>query len=311
MIPDPDGQGGMKLYNDYNSYLRNKYSCKVYRIGLDAGFSCPNRDGTKGSGGCIYCNGNGSRSNYADPHDNIKKQIASRIDYLKKINSAAKFIAYFQAFTNTYASVETLKERYDQIFGFDDIVGISIGTRPDTIDNDKLELISSYMDRYEVWLELGLQSIHNKTLERINRAHTFENFLASFNLAKKFNIPVCSHVILGLPGETKEDMLKTAAMLGKLKVDAVKIHLLHVLRGSPLEKLYIEGKVTVMAQSEYVELVCDFLEHIPADIIIQRLTGEGSRLNHIAPAWALNKIETINQIGETLKKRGTCQGYRS
>lgn len=299
----------MKLYNDYNSYLKSKYGCKVYRIGLDAGFSCPNRDGTKGYDGCLYCNDNGSRSAYTDPDNDIRQQLASRIDYLKQKKSAAKFIAYFQAFTNTYAPVDILKKIYDQVLGFDEIVGISIGTRPDAVDDDKLRLISSYMGRYDVWLELGLQSIHNKTLKKINRGHTFEDFSKAFNDAKKFDIPVCAHAILGLPGETRKDMLKTAVTISNLKVDAVKIHLLHILKGAPLEKLYSKGKVAVMSQREYVELVCDFLETLSPDITIQRLTGEGDRFNHVAPGWATDKIGTINRIREVLKERGTFQGF--
>ena len=299
----------MKPYNDYSSYLKSKYGCKVYRIGLDAGFSCPNRDGTKGRNGCIYCNDNGSRSNYTDPIKDIGQQLSARIDYLKKNRFATKFIAYFQAFTNTYATVDILKKTYDHILPFNEIVGLSIGTRPDAVDSNKLKLISSYMDRYDVWLELGLQSINNKTLENINRGHTFEDFIEAFRNAKKFNIPVCAHVILGLPVETIQDMLNTARMLSKLKIDAVKIHLLHILKGAPLEKLYSEGKISLMEQQEYVNLVCDFLENLSSEIIVQRLTGEGNRQNHVAPEWALDKIGTINQICETLNNRKTYQGY--
>ena len=301
----------MKLYNDYSTYLKDRYGCKVYRIGLDGGFTCPNRDGTKGKAGCIYCNGNGSRAAYTNPCDDIRKQLAARIEYLKKTKAAMKFIAYFQAFTNTYAPVERLKKIYDQALGFDEIVGISIGTRPDTIDRGKLKLISSYLDRFEVWVEFGLQSIHNRTLEKIKRGHTFEDFLTAFELTKQNGIPVSAHVILGLPGETRADMIETAKSLSKLKVDGVKIHLLHVLKGSLIEKLYADGKIAVMAQSEYVELVCDFLEHLSPEIIIQRLTGEGDRSNHIAPGWALDKVGTINKIRAVLKKRGSCQGFCS
>ena len=300
----------MKLYNDYSTYLKDRYGCKVYRIGLDGGFTCPNRDGTKGKAGCIYCNGNGSRAAYTNPCDDIRKQLAARIEYLKKTKAAMKFIAYFQAFTNTYAPVERLKKIYDQALGFDEIVGISIGTRPDTIDRGKLKLISSYLDRFEVWVEFGLQSIHNKTLEEIKRGHTFEDFLTAFELTKQSGIFVSAHVILGLPGETRADMLQTAEMLSKLKVDGVKIHLLHILKDSPLEKLYTNGKITVMEQSEYVELVCDFLEHLSPEIIIQRLTGEGDRANHVAPDWAMDKVGTIDKIRAALRKRGTCQGFR-
>jgi hypothetical protein len=301
----------MKIYNDYTSYLKSKFGCKVYRIGIDGGFTCPNRDGTKGHDGCLYCTDQGSRSGYSKPEEDIKKQLSSRIEYLKKEKGAAKFIAYFQAFTNTYAKVDTLKRAYDQVIGFDNIVGISIGTRPDTIDRDKLALISSYAPKYDVWLEFGLQTIHNKTLEIINRGHTFEDFIASLELAKTFSLPVAAHVILGLPGETKEDMLETARSLNELKVDAVKIHLLHVLKNSRLEKMYNEGKVALMTQGQYVEVTCDFLENLSPDIIIQRLTGEGNRSNHIAPEWAMDKTGTIDLIRSTLKKRGTSQGFRA
>ena len=299
----------MKFYNDYNSYLKKKYGTKVYRISLDGGFACPNRDGRKGIGGCIYCNNDGSRSAYVNPGHSIREQLVSRIDYMKKARGATKFIAYFQAFTNTYAAPDVLRAAYDQILGFEEIVGLSIGTRPDAIDADKLKLISSYTDRYEVWIEFGLQSIHNKTLEIIHRGHTFEDFLTTYAITRKAEIPVCVHVILGLPGESRDDMLKTAMTLSKLKVDAVKIHLLHVLKGSPLEKLYTEGRAVLMTQSEYVELVCDFLENLSPDIIIQRLTGEGNRANHVAPLWALDKIGTIDKIRGTLTARGSCQGF--
>ena len=299
----------MNLYNDYSSYLKTKYGCKVYRIGLDAGFSCPNRDPGKGSG-CIYCNEEGSRSSYTHPEEPVAEQLASRIEYLKLKKDAQKFIAYFQAFTNTHAPVNKLKEIYDKVLPFKDVVGISIGTRPDAVDREKLKLIASYKDRYEVWLEYGLQSIHDRTLEMINRGHTFRDFTDALKLAKEFGIPVSSHVILGLPGEAKSDMLETAKRLSELKIDGVKIHLLHVLKGSALEKLYHEGKVRILEQDEYAELVCDFLEYLSGNILIQRITGEGPRYNHIAPLWALDKVGTINKIKEELLKRGSCQGAK-
>lgn len=301
----------MKLYNDYSSYLRTKYGCKVYRIGLDAGLSCPNRDGTKGTGGCIYCNGNGSRASYADASLPVEKQLSSRIDHLKKTKSAQKFIAYFQAFTNTYAPADKLKPIYDTVLPLKEVVGISIGTRPDMVDHDKLRLIASYKKGYEIWIEYGLQSIHDKTLKSINRGHDFKDFVNALKITKEYGIPVCAHVILGLPGETRDEMIATAKRLTELKIEAVKIHLLHILRGSGLEQPYKEGKVRVMEEDEYVDLVCDFLENLSEDMIIQRLTGEGERDHHVAPLWALNKIDTINRIDRTLKERGTCQGYKA
>lgn len=279
----------MRLYNEY---LKQKYGCRVYRVALDAGFSCPNIE----SGGCVYCNSKGSAASYINPGDSIRKQLQSRMQYLRDKKGAKKFIAYFQAHTNTYAPLDKLKDTYDEIAGFDDIVGISIGTRPDTVDKEKLNLIASYKDRYEVWLEYGLQSIHDKTLKLINRGHNFDDFLKAVKLTKKFDIPVCVHVILGLPGETKEDMMETAGSLNALKIDGIKIHPLHVLKGSRLEELYREGKIKLLEQNEYAELVSEFLSNLSPDIIVQRLTGQGSREDHVAPLWALDKAETIGKI---------------
>jgi len=290
----------MQLYNDYNSYLRAKYGCKVYRIGIDAGFSCPHR--------CAYCNARGSRATYADPRDSVRAQLEKRIRYLRETKDARKFIAYFQAFTNTNAPASKLKEIYDSVLPFEDIVGISIGTRPDAVDQEKLALIASYRDRYEAWVEYGLQSAHDKTLARIDRGHDYKTFLEAFTRARAAGILVSAHVILGLPDETKDDMVHTAMQLSDLKIDGIKIHLLHILKGSALENVYRQGKVKVLSQDEYVELACAFLEHLSPDIIIQRLTGQGSREDHLAPSWALDKTGTIKKIEEMLKERGTCQG---
>lgn len=297
-----------KPYNDYNSYLKAHYGAKVYRIGLDAGFSCPNRDGTIGHDGCIYCNSGGSRSPYTDPAKSVAEQLSSRIDYLKNTFGAEKFIAYFQAFTNTHGPVKQLKEAYDSVLPFEDVVEISIGTRPDCVDEEKLDLISSYRSRYEVWIEYGLQSIRNDTLALLKRGHTFEDFLRAVKLSKSRGIKVSAHVILGLPGESLEDAAKTAKALSGLQIDGVKIHLLHVLKGSPLEKLYLDGKLKLLGQKEYVDTVCSFLENLSADVVIQRLTGEGDRESHIAPLWALDKTGTIRMIEEEFVKRGTRQG---
>jgi len=283
----------MRLYNDY---LRAKFGCKVHRIALDAHFTCPNRDGTKGAGGCAYCNADGSRASYINSKTSVKEQLSSGIKHLKDTKDAKKFIAYFQAFSNTYGPVNRLKEAYDPVLEFEDIVGISIGTRPDTIDKEKLKLISSYMDGREVWIEYGLQSIHNKTLKMMNRGHAFADFLQAVRITRQFKLPVSAHVILGLPGETKADMMETAKTLAGLKIEGIKLHVLHILKGSMLEKLYNEGNIKLLEQDEYVELVCAFLKHLPPDIIVQRLTGQGSREDHIAPLWALDKLGTINRI---------------
>lgn len=298
----------MNLYNDYNTYLRERYGCRVYKIALDAGFSCPNRDGTKGAGGCLYCSDTGSRGAYTHPEDSLEEQLSSRIEYLKNVKRAEKFIAYFQAFTNTHASPRRLKAVYDTALGFKEIVGISIGTRPDCVDHEKLKLIASYRDRYDVWIEYGLQSTHDRTLKAINRGHSFSDLLSAYTITKELGISVCLHAILGLPGETHDDMMATARIVSDLSPDGIKIHLLHVLRGSGLEELYNHGKIRLLEQAEYVDLVCDFLERLSPEIVIQRLTGEGQRHNHIAPAWALDKTATIEKIRETLRGRNSYQG---
>jgi radical SAM protein (TIGR01212 family) len=280
----------------YSDYLKQKYGCKVYRVAVDAGFTCPNRDGTKGVNGCIYCNEDGSRASYADKDKSVKEQLRARIKYLKENKNAKKFIAYFQAFTNTYGPIDDLKKAYGQATGFKEIVGLSIGTRPDTIDKEKLKLLSSYKDNLEVWIEYGLQSIHNKTLKLINRGHSFSDFLQAVRITRRFGIPVCAHVILGLPGETKEDMIETAKTLSGLKIDGIKIHALHVLRGSALEEMYRDNKIKVLEEDEYVDLVCEFLKNLPPDVIVQRLTAQGRREDHIAPLWALDKLKTTEKI---------------
>lgn len=298
----------MRLYNDYATYLRERYGTKVYRIGIDAGFTCPNRDGTAGKGGCVFCNAQGARSRYTDHAASVREQIAGRISLLKKAKEASAFVAYFQAFTNTYASPAELKKVYDAVTHFPEVVALSIGTRPDAVDREKLALIASYRDRYDVWIEYGLQSIHDRTLEAINRGHNVAAFLKAYRLTKEAGIKVCAHVILGLPGEDRDDMMATAEKLTALGIDGVKIHLLHVLKGSPLEDAYRKGAIRLLEQSEYVRLAADFLERLSPEIVIQRLTGEGDRENHIAPAWALDKIGTIQAIQDELKQRGSYQG---
>ena len=299
----------MKPYNDYNTYLKAKYGTRVYRIGIDAGFSCPNRDGTKGSLGCIYCNADGSRAPYADPSSSVGKQLETRIAYLKN-KGIEKFIAYFQAFSNTYGAIDTLNAVYDEVLPFHDVVGISIGTRPDAIDKDKLKLIASYSDRFDVWIEYGLQSANDMILRSLNRAHTYDDFAKAVLLTKEHGIKVCAHIIMGIPGEGRGDVLYTARKLAELNIDGIKLHVLHILKGSALEGRYREGAIKILDEDEYVELVCDVLENIPKEVIVQRLTGQGTRRSHIAPQWALNKTEVIRKIEASFNRRGTCQGAR-
>ena len=297
-----------KRYNQYSANLKNKFGVKVYKVTLDAGFSCPNRDNTISSGGCIFCDDGGS---FSQAHSNllsIEDQLQAGIETLSTRFKAKKFMSYFQAFSNTYKPVEELEKIYNSALKHPDIVGLSIGTRPDCVDEEKLKLISNYKEDYYTWIEYGLQSIHNKTLTTINRGHDFDCFLRAYEKTKEEGINVCAHLILGLPNETKDDMLKTAEKLAELKVDGVKIHMLCALENTRLSKIYAEGKISFMSEQDYVQTVCDFLEILPPETTIHRLAGNGLSKNLIAPLWLNKKFDCLNQIDRELERRDSCQG---
>ena len=298
-----------KRYNQFSAFLKNKFGAKVYKITIDAGFSCPNRDGTISNGGCIFCDESGS---FSQAHSNIlpvKEQVDTGAKTLTARFKAEKFMAYFQAYSNTYKPVNELKEIYDSSLNHKDVVGISIGTRPDCIDDDKLKLISSYKDDYYTWLEYGLQSSHDKTLIRINRGHDYETFVRAFEKTKKYGINVCAHVILGL-WETHDEMMQTAQRLAELKVDGVKIHMLCALEGTKLAELYKTGEIDFMSEDDYVNTVCDFLEYLPPATTIHRLAGNGLKKELIAPRWIGKKLDTLNKIDREFIRRNTYQGIK-
>lgn len=299
-----------KRYNRFSDHLRNLYGVKVYKVTLDAGFTCPNRDGTISNEGCIFCDNGGSFSQLY-PHDiSIKQQLDLGIQLSKDKYKAKKFLAYFQAYSNTYKPVNELKEIYNQALSHADVVGMNIGTRPDCVDDEKLDLIGDYTKQHYVWLEYGLQSIHEKSLKFINRGHSFETFCHALKETQKRKINVCAHVILGLPNETKKDMLETAKVLGDLGIDGVKIHLLCVLNNTRLVKLYYQGKIPMMEEDEYVETACDFLELLPPNVTIHRLAGNGLKPNMLAPAWLSKKFVVLNKIDKLLEERNSCQGSK-
>ena len=299
-----------KRYNRFSDHLRNKFGTKVYKVTLDAGFTCPNRDGTISDEGCIFCDGGGSFSQLYPNNISIKEQLDLGITLSKEKYKAEKFLAYFQAFTNTYKPVNELKEIYDSALSHEDVIGINIGTRPDCVEDEKLDLIADYTKKYYTWLEFGLQSIHEKSLNFINRGHSFETFCKALKESQKRNINVCAHVILGLPNETKEDMLETARVLGDLGVNGVKIHLLCVLNNTRLVKLYYQGKIPMMEEDEYVETACDFLELLPPEVTIHRLAGNGLKPNMLAPAWLSKKFVVLNKIDKLLEERSSWQGSK-
>ena len=298
-----------KRYNQYSAYLKNKFGAKVYKITIDAGFSCPNRDGTISSGGCIFCDDGGS---FSQAHSNllpVEDQVLAGVETLSKRFKAEKFMSYFQAYSNTYRPVAELEKIYKSALNHRDVVGISIGTRPDCVDDDKLNLISSISEDYYTWIEYGLQSIHDKTLKKINRGHDFDCFLKTYEKTKEKGINVCVHVILGL-WETHDEMMQTAQKLAELGVDGVKIHMLCALENTKLANLYKAGEIDFMSEDEYVKTVCDFLEYLPAKTTIHRLAGNGLKKELIAPRWLGAKLDCLNKIDREFIKRDSYQSIK-
>jgi len=297
-----------KRYTDLNMYLRTLFNCRVQKISIDAGLSCPNRDGRLSTKGCIYCNTKGSGTGAHAAGLSITEQLIQGKNRLAKRYKAHKFIAYFQSFSNTYAPVEKLRQLYEEALAVEDIVGLSIGTRPDCVDEAVLDLLAEYSKHHLIWVEYGLQSAHDDTLSRINRGHDFACFQQAVFATKNRGIKICAHVILGFPGEKKHHMLETANIIAAMGIDGIKIHLLYVIKGTALETLYLKGDYQCLEQIEYVNLVCDFLELLPEEMVIQRLTGDPHPSELVAPLWALRKNETLNLINTTLIKRDSCQG---
>ena len=298
-----------KRYNQFSAYLKQKFGVKVYKITLDAGFSCPNRDGVISSGGCIFCDEGGS---FSQAHSNllsIEKQVETGIKTLSERFKAEKFMSYFQAYSNTYKPVGELEKIYNSALNNEKIVGLSIGTRPDCVDDEKLDLIASYKDDYYTWVEYGLQSIHDKTLLRINRGHDFDCFLRAYEKTKERGINVCVHVIFGL-WENHDEIMQTAQKLAELKVDGVKIHMLCALENTKLAQIYSQGGIDFMSESDYIQTVCDFLEYLPPETTIHRLAGNGLKKNLIAPRWLGKKLDCLNQIDRELILRNSYQGFK-
>ena len=298
-----------KRYNQFSAYLKNRFGAKVYKITIDAGFSCPNRDGTISKGGCIFCDDSGSFSQAHSNSLSIENQVVEGVKTLSGRFKAQKFMSYFQAYTNTYRPVNELEKIYSASLNHPDVVGISIGTRPDCVDEDKLNLISDISKDYYTWLEYGLQSTHDKTLLRINRGHDYDCFLRAYEKTKEKGINVCVHVIFGL-WETRDEILQTAQRLANLGIDGIKIHMLCALKGTKLAHMYENNEIDFMSEDEYVNLCCDFLELFPKTTTIHRLAGNGFRKTLIAPRWLGAKLDCLNKIDREFLKRDTYQGAK-
>ena len=296
------------LYCSFNAYLKERFGERVQKVPLDAGLTCPNRDGTRGTGGCIYCDSKGSGAGANNQYPDLAAQARAVMKGLARRYKARKFIAYFQSFCNTYAPCDTLKALYDQVVSLPGIVGLSVATRPDCLSPDVLELLAGYAGRLNVWLELGLQSVHDETLARINRGHTYAEFLHGYLLARSYPLNICLHMIIGLPGEKSKEVLATAREIARLNPEGLKIHSLYIHRGTALETLYRSGGFDPLSQHDFVQQACDVLEIIPAGTVIQRLTGDPDPRELIAPQWALQKHETLAMIENELAARGSRQG---
>ncbi len=297
-------------YRDLNSYLRERFGQRVQKISLDAGLGCPNRDGRLGVGGCLYCNVLGSGTGAWAQGLGITAQIQEGMDRLRRRYGARWFIAYFQSFSNTYAPVEQLRALYEEALAFPEVVGLSIGTRPDCLSPEVLALLSGYARSYLVWLELGLQSAHDATLRLLNRGHDVACFTRAVHQAASLGLEVVAHVILGLPGEGPPEMAATARYLAGLPLQGVKLHLLYVIQGSGLARLYEAGEYRPLSEDAYVSLAVDFLELLPPHVVIHRVTGDPHAGELLAPAWCLDKNRVLNRIREEFARRGSRQGSR-
>ena len=299
----------IKRYNTFTDELRNRFGCRVQRLSLDAGFTCPNRDGSLATGGCTFCGDRGAAAVGVPIELPLQQQLQKSKEYLVKKFRAEKFLAYFQDYSNTYGSVDMLRQQYAAALTEPDMVGLIVGTRPDCLPEPVLELLGELNARTYLWLELGMQTMHDQTLTAINRGHDHACFVDAVKRCKENGIRVCAHLIIGLPGETKVQILESIKEVNRLGVDGVKLHHLHVLKGSLLEVEFQQGRLDLLGRDEYVELVCDAVELLDPGIIIHRLMGDG-RSELVAPDWSRRKLEVLNLIDSTLKKRDSRQGCR-
>jgi len=301
----------LRRYRDYNTYLREIFGERVQKISLDAGLGCPNRDGTLSSKGCIFCDDRGSGTGAMILQGRtISEQVQEGRRFAKKRYGADLFIAYFQSFTNTYGPLPELKALYDEALGHPGMVGLSVATRPDCVNPEILELLRSYQEKHLVWVEYGLQSAHDITLARINRGHDVACFEEAVRQSSRYGLSVCAHVILGLPGETPDMMMDTARYLARLPVHGIKIHLLYVVKNTPLAVLYQRGEYACLNRDEYIDLVIAFLELLPPSMVIHRLTGDPISSELVAPEWAEDKMTNLNLIRKGLEEQNTWQGRK-
>ncbi|GFZ34076.1 TIGR01212 family radical SAM protein [Clostridium zeae] len=299
---------GNKPYHSLNYFLRERFGEKIFKISLDAGFTCPNRDGTISKGGCLFCSERGSGDFAGDRCFSIASQFDDIKNMMQKKWKNGKYIAYFQAYTNTYAPVEVLREKYEEALRQEDVVGIAIATRPDCLDEQVLDLLEEISKKVYLWVELGLQTVSDDTAKLINRGYKLEVFEQAIKRLKERSIDVVVHCIFGLPGETEQDMFKTVDYIAHSGVNGVKFHLLHLLKETPLVRLYEQDKLKFLSQEQYINIICKSINMLPEDMVIHRLTGDAPRDSLIGPMWSLKKWEILNEIDNTMNQNHYYQG---
>lgn len=297
-----------KRYHTWSRHLKDEFGFKVFKVALDAGFDCPNRDGTVAYGGCTFCSVAGSGDFAGDRAKTIDVQFAEIRDKMHQKWREGKYIAYFQAYTNTHAPLPVLKEKFEAALAQPGVVGLSIGTRPDCLPDDVIDYLAELNERTYLWVELGLQTVHEKTAKLVNRAHDYATYVEGVEKLRKHGLRVCSHIINGLPLEDREMMMETAREVAKLDVQGIKIHLLHLLKGTPMVKQYEKGMLEFLEMDEYINLVVDQLEILPPDMIVHRITGDGPLELMIGPMWSASKWDVLNGIDRELKRRDSYQG---
>lgn len=288
------------MYRTLNQHYQEKFGCKVYKLSIDAGFTCPNRDGTLGTGGCIFCSGDGG-GEFAVKAGDIRDQLEKAKEKVASKCKSGKYIAYFQSFTNTYAPVEVLRQKYLEAIEPEEILGLAIGTRPDCLSAETVALLARINAIKPVSVELGLQTVHEKSIAYIRRGYENEVYFDAVRRLKESGLEVVTHIILGLPGETAEDMAQTTAQAIRAGTDGLKFHLLHVIRGTDLEKEYLEGKVQCLTMEQYGLLLRRCLQEVPSSVTVHRITGDGAKKNLIAPTWSADKKRVLNYLKEVLK----------
>lgn len=303
-------EDNIKPYNTLSGHLKSRFGCKVFKVTVNAGLTCPNRDGKKGYGGCVYCDSSTLVPKDYNGDVDIKSQLALGIEKVRKRHNAQKFIAYFQINTNTYAPYEQLEKVYREALHFPEVAGIAVSTRPDCVDDRVMGLLSALKKEKCLWLELGLQSSNDVTLNLINRGHSAEDFAKAVFLARKHGIDTCAHVIIGLPGEGREEILKTIEFISGLSLWGVKFHQLQVLKGTEMEAMYNRGEVKVLELEDYARLVIECLERLAPSTVIHRLCGDAPMKRLVAPRWGANKFMVIDKVAGLMLKGRTCQGRR-